>query len=110
MDNSNQANAYRAGVDATDDNSTIRDSNSLLYTDPDNDQALPETVLPLGGVKMEDSYLTRSNTYRFTAQYRADISRDHKVNLFGGTELTTVKRTYTTWTGWGYQYEYGGLT
>ena len=110
MDNSNQANAYRAGVDATDDNSTIRDSNSLLYTDPDNDQALPETVLPLGGIKMEDSYLTRSNTYRFTAQYRSDITPDHKVNLFAGTELTTVKRTYTTWTGWGYQYEYGGLT
>ena len=34
MDNANQANAYRAGVDATDDNSTIRDNNALLYTDP----------------------------------------------------------------------------
>ncbi|MBQ4392286.1 MAG: SusC/RagA family TonB-linked outer membrane protein [Prevotella sp.] len=110
MDNANQANAYRAGVDATDDNSTIRDSNSLLYTDPDNDSALPETVLPSGGIKYEDSNKGRSNFYRVMAQFRTEINEDHSLSVLAGSELSTRRITNTTWTGWGYQYENGGLT
>lgn len=109
-DYSNQANAYRAGVDATDDNSTIRDSNPLLYTDPDNEKALPESVLPVGGIKYEDSNVTRSNFYRVTAQFRSDINENNTVNLLAGSELSTRRITSTSWTGWGYQYENGGLT
>ena len=110
MDDANQANAYRAGVDATDDNSTIRDSNSLLYTDPDNDLALPETVLPVGGIKYQYDDVMRSNYYRAIAEYR-DVYKDiHVVNLMAGTELSTVRRTANTWTGWGYQYNNGGIT
>ena len=109
-DNANQANAYRAGVDATDDNSTVRDSNSLLYTDPDDDSALPETVLPVGGIKYEDSNVGRSNFYRAMAQYRTEFNEDHSLSVLGGTELSTRRITNTTWTGWGYQYDNGGLT
>ena len=47
-DHSNQANAYRAGVDPED--ATIRDLNKFLYRDPDDPYALPETVLPQGGI------------------------------------------------------------
>ena len=110
MDNSNQANAYRAGVDATDDNSTIRDNNPLLYNDPDNDLSLPESILPKGGIKYEDSNTTRSNFYRITAQFRSDPSEDHSITLLAGSELSTRRITSTSWTGWGYQYENGGLT
>jgi hypothetical protein len=109
-DKSNQANAYRAGVDATDDNSTVRDSNPLLYTDPDNDLALPETVLPVGGIKYEDSHETRSNFYRITAQFRSDFNENNTLNLLAGSELSTRRITSTQWTGWGYQYDNGGLT
>jgi hypothetical protein len=31
------------------------------------------------------------------------------VNALIGTELSTVRRTATTWTGWGYQYNNGGI-
>ena len=110
MDKSNQANAYRAGVDATDDNSTIRYSNSLLYTDPDNDLALPETVLPQGGIKYQYDDVMRSNYYRAIAEYRDVYNEDHTLNLMGGSELSTVRRTSNTWTGWGYQYDNGGIT
>ena len=110
MDDSNQANAYRAGVDATDDNSTIRDSNSLLYTDPDNDSALPETVLPEGGIKYQYDDVMRSNYYRFMAEYRDVYNEKHVLNAMFGTELSTVKRTSTNWTGWGYQFKNGGIT
>ena len=38
-DNSNQANAYRAGI--SPENATIRASNPYLYTDPDDPNSLP---------------------------------------------------------------------
>ena len=109
MDKANQANAYRAGVDATDDNSTIRDNNPLLYTDPDNEQALPESVLPSGGIKYQYDDNMRSNNYRFMAEYRDVFNEKHVVNAMFGTELSTVRRTSTNWTGWGYQFDNGGI-
>ena len=109
-DNANQANAYRAGVDAEDDNSTIRDSNSLLYTDPDNELALPESILPQGGIKYQYDDKMRSNNYRVMADYR-DVFKDvHIINAMVGAEYSSVKRTSTNWTGWGYQFENGGIT
>lgn len=110
MDDSNQANAYRAGTDATDDNSTIRDSNSLLYTDPDNELALPESVLPVGGIKYQFDDAMRSFGYRVNADYRNVFKDVHTVNAMIGSELTTVRRTSTNWTGWGFQYNNGGIT
>ncbi|MBQ0056049.1 MAG: SusC/RagA family TonB-linked outer membrane protein [Bacteroidales bacterium] len=110
MDDSNQANAYRAGADQSDDNSTIRDSNPLLYTDPDNDLALPESVLPQGGIKYQYDDKMRSNNLRFIAEYRDVYNEKHTVNAMAGTELSTVRRTATNWTGWGYQYNNGGIT
>ena len=114
MDDANQANAYRAGVDAQDDNSTIRDNNSLLYTDPDNELALPESVLPSGGIKYQYDDNMRSNTFRFMAGYN-DVFKDkrdneHTLNAMLGTEYSSVRRTNTTWTGWGYQFNNGGIT
>ena len=109
MDGSNQANAYRAGVNQQDDNSTIRNSNPLLYTNPDDELALPESVLPEGGIKYEYSDKMRSNNYRFMAEYRDVYNEKHVVNALFGSELSTVRRTPTTWTGWGYQYNNGGI-
>ena len=114
MDKANQANAYRAGVDQQDDNSTIRDSNSLLYTDPDNELALPESILPTGGIKYQYDDNMRSNTFRFMSSYNnvfTDKSdKEHTLNGMVGTEYSSVRRTATTWTGWGYQFENGGIT
>ncbi len=109
MDNANQANAYRAGTDAQDDNSTVRDSNPLLYTDPDNEKALPETVLPQGGIKYQYDDKMRSNNYRFMAEYRDVFNEKHVLNAMIGSELSTVRRTSTSWTGWGYQFNNGGI-
>ncbi len=68
MDQANQANAYRAGVDQQDDNSSVRDANSLLYTDPDNELALPESVLPTGGMtSIRSTVWSEQNTPPFAA-------------------------------------------
>ena len=45
-DDSNQAGAYRAGLD----DKTIMDRNPFLYTNPDNPYALPVSILPEGGI------------------------------------------------------------
>lgn len=110
LDDSNQANAYRAGTDATDDNSTIRDSNPLLYTDPDDENALPESVLPMGGIKYQNENHMTSYNYRFTASYDNAWDEKYVLNAMVGTEYTTVHRIDKNWTGWGYQFYNGGIT
>jgi len=110
MDKANQANAYRAGVDAQDDNSTIRNNNILLYTDPDDEKALPESVLPEGGIKYQYDDNMRSNTLRFMASYNNVFKDKHTINGMVGTEYSSVRRTNTIWTGWGYQYDNGSIT
>lgn len=110
MDDSNQANAYRAGTDENEDpNSTVRDGNKLLYTDPDDDSAIPVSILPKGGIKYQTDYNLRSNDYRVTLQYRGRFTDDHILNAFFGSEMETYKQTTTKWTGWGYQYNNGGI-
>ncbi len=110
MDDSNQANAYRAGVDEISDNSTIRNSNSLLYTDPDDETALPVSVLPVGGIMYKTDRTMKSEDYRVTVSYKDVFNEKHVVNAMAGAELEKVYRTTNEWTGWGYQYNNGGLT
>lgn len=59
-DNSNQANAYRAGIIPED--ATIRDANKYLYTNPDDPNALPETILPRAVYTSTTHTLSRSST------------------------------------------------
>ncbi len=108
-DQSNQARAYRAGIDPEDN--TIRESNSFLYTDPDDPTALPETVLPKGGIYNLTEYSLLSADFRATVSYNRDLGRngDHIISLFGGGELNSTDRQYTWFRGWGYQYENGGV-
>ncbi len=108
-DESNQARAYRAGIDP--ENSTIRDANPYLYTDPDNPLALPETVMPKGGIYNLTEYSLLSTDFRATISYNADLGRngDHIISLFGGGELNSTDRQYTWFRGWGYQYNNGGV-
>ena len=107
-DESNQARAYRAGIDPED--ATIRDSNPYLYSDPDDPLALPETVLPKGGIYDFTEYSLTSMDFRATISYNADLGKhgDHIISLFGGGELNSTDRQSTWFRGWGYQYNNGG--
>ena len=108
-DNSNQARAYRAGIDP--ENATIRDLNPYLYTDPDDPLALPETVMPKGGIYNLTEYALTSMDFRATVSYNADLGKsgEHILSLFGGGELNSTDRQYTWFRGWGYQYDNGGV-
>lgn len=115
-DHSNQANAYRAGV-GDSENDLIRNSNYYLYTDPDKPGAVPETVLPVGGIYTIKENRLLDVAFRATISYnrgfanggRGEEGEDHMINLFAGTELNSTDRQKTKFIGWGYQYDNGGI-
>ena len=103
-DYSNQAMAYRAMDDAT-----MRDANPWLYTDPDNPNSLPVTVMPYGGFYNETKYSMNGYDFRATLNYNDVFNDDHIFNFFGGSEVNSVDRKNTSFDGVAMQYEMGML-
>jgi len=106
-DNSNQAMAYRAGVDP--ENATIRDVNPYLYKDPDDPSALPETILPKGGIYTYTGNTLRTLDFRGQSTYVTNINDVHIVNFLGAVEISSTDRASDWFRGWGYQYDNGGI-
>lgn len=104
LDNSNQAQAYRAM-----DNSTIRDKNPFLYSDPDNLTALPITVLPEGGIYDRVDNSLFGWDFRATGTYSETFAEKHIVNVYGGMEMNSIDRRTSTFRGWGMQYNMGEI-
>ena len=102
LDDSNQAQAYRS-METT----TIRDSNSYLYTDPDDPYALPVTVLPYGGIYQRTDNKMFGWDMRLAASYNDTFFTDHTVNLYGGMETNSIDRHAIWFRGWGMQYSMG---
>ena len=113
-DNSNQARAYRAGVDENE-NDLIRDANEYLYTDPDVIGAQPESVLPNGGIytvtenKLISVDLRASVSYVHGFANDGTEGEDHLINVYAGLESNSTDRQRVWFRGWGYQYENGGI-
>lgn len=105
-ENSNLAQAYRAMDDAT-----MRDNNPWLYTDPDDANSLPVTVLPKGGFYRETKYRMNAWDARFTANYNDAYGANdqHIVNLFYGMEMNTTDRFSDFFNAVGLQYGNGML-
>ncbi len=99
---SNQAMAYRAGVDPID--AIVREQNPFLYTDPDDPNALPETVLPEGGIKFKNDYSIRQLDFRATANYNASFGSEsqHLLNVFAGAEANQTDRNAQYQELWGW--------
>ena len=108
MDNSNMANAYRAGIDP--ENAIIRSSNSYLYTDPDVKNSLPETILDKGGMLFYEKNNTKTFSFRASAQYMKDFHNgDHILALFAGMEAVRLDRFRESFDAWGVVYANGYL-
>ena len=105
-DHSNQAMAYRAGIDP--ENATIRDSNKFLYTDPDDPNALPQTILPQGGIYYNNNYTVSQYDFRGTATYNKSWNNIHIFNALAGVEVSSTDRNQIAWEGWGFVYDNGG--
>jgi TonB-linked SusC/RagA family outer membrane protein len=106
-DQSNQAEAYRAGISPVD--ATIREKNPLLYTNPDDLGAFPVTILPAGGIYDRTAYSLLGVDARATLSYNKSINDTHILNFFGGMETGSADRNKAWFRGWGYQYDNGGV-
>lgn len=104
LDYSNQAMAYRAMG-----NSTIRNNNSFLYSDPDDIYALPITVLPNGGIYERTDRGITTYDLRSTASYNDVINENHIINLYAGFEADKIDRHASWFRGWGMQYSLGEI-
>jgi len=108
LENSNQALAYRAGIIPED--AIIRSSNTYLYTDPDEDNALPESVLKEGGILFFNKNSLRQLDGRITGQWQKNFNNgQHLLNIYAGMEASRVDRFYESFEGWGIVYANGNI-
>lgn len=103
-ENSNQANAFRAAP-----NATIAKANKFLYTDPDDPEAPPIVVLPYGGFYNRDEDELKNYTLRNTVNLNKTFLDVHEVRGLIGQEIKYADRQNSNNTGFGYQYENGGV-
>ncbi|QNK61034.1 SusC/RagA family TonB-linked outer membrane protein [Pedobacter sp. PAMC26386] len=102
-DNSNRANAYRANY-----NSVIAGRNTYLYKDSDNPNALPEVVMPAGGLYNRTDNSLGSYNLRNNLSYIRNFGQDD-INILVGQEIRSADRQNAFNNGFGYQYDNGGI-
>ena len=100
LNSSNQAEAYRAGVD----DPNIRDNNVFLYTDPDKPNSLPISVMPSGGIYTSDHNNMRQWNFRGTVNYNKVWNDTHIFNALAGMEANKVDRDNTYNSVYGVDY------
>ena len=103
-ENSNQANAYRAAPTAT-----IAEANRFLYRDPDHPELPPRVVLPYGGFYNRDEDELKNYTYRNMLNFDKKFGAVHQIQALVGQEVKSADRLNANNTGFGYQYENGGV-
>lgn len=101
---SNQANAFRAAR-----TSEIANLNKFLYRDPDDPEAEPIVVLPYGGFYNRTEDELRNYTVRNTLNYNKLFADVHQIQALAGQEIKYTDRQNANNTGFGYQYENGGV-
>lgn len=105
LNESNQAEAYRAGVD----DPNIMYNNTYLYQDPDKPNSLPISVMPTGGIYTRDDYMVRQLDFRGTVQYNKVWNDTHIMNLFGGMEANRTDNDQMMHSDYGVDYNNGRL-
>jgi TonB-linked SusC/RagA family outer membrane protein len=103
-ENSNMPQAYRANG-----NSTIISGNRFLYADPDNPNSEKLVVLPDGGFYNTTDNLLRSYDVRNQLNYKNSFNDLHDLSFVTGIQIQGNERKNRQNTGYGYQYESGGL-
>lgn len=105
LNESNQAEAYRAGVD----DPIIMYNNRFLYTDPDEPNSLPISVMPTGGIYTRNDYSVEQLDFRGTVQYNKVWRDTHIMNLFGGMEVNKTDKDQVYHSDYGVDYNKGRL-
>ncbi len=110
-ENSNMANAYRAGTiyeSSGIENNRIMDQNRFLYRDPSNPDSRPVSVLPYGGIYLTNENVLKSFYIRNALNFNKKINK-HYFTGFATQELRYLDRTSKNNIGYGYQFGKGGV-
>ena len=102
-EDSNVAGAHRAN-----ETTIIAKNNPFLFTDPDNPDAIPQVVLPNGGILRTSEDNLQSYYFRNALEYKSLFKNVHDVKLFLGQEYRHTDRDNNFSTGYGYQFKKGG--
>lgn len=105
LNNSNQAEAYRAGVD----NPNIMYSNPFLYTDPDEPNSLPVSVMPEGGIYTLNKNSVRQLDFRGTINYNNIWNDKHIFNALVGMEANRADYDASEHITYGVDYDHGRI-
>ena len=102
----NAANAYRAAG-----NSTIRSLNPFLYRDPEDLSAEPIVILPYGGFYNTATNRMLNYDVRNSLSFNKvwDGAHTHEFGILAGVQATSTDRRVNSTTGYGYQYDQGGI-
>ncbi len=103
-ENSNMANAYRAA-----DNATMREANRFLYDDPDDENPEKIIVLPYGGFYNTTEDVLINYDFRNSLNYVNTFNEKHTLNILLGQQMKYADRQNTSNTGYGYQFDNGGV-
>ena len=101
LNHSNQAEAYRAGVD----NPNIMYNNSYLYQDPDKPNSLPVSVMPNGGIYTINRNSVKQLDFRGTINYNKVWNDTHIFNALAGMEANRADYDATEHITMGVDYE-----
>ena len=96
------ANSFRA------DGFSLRQVNRRLYRNPAGSaNALPETILPVGGFLRETNATREVYTFRGQADWDALDNETHLLNLLAGTEIILNQYNQTRLNGFGFIFANG---
>lgn len=109
-DESNMAEAYRAGTlyGIEGENTTIAEKNKFLYTDPEDPDAPPVSVLPHGGLYLKNNISLKNFYFRNNLDWERSFGK-HFINAFATQELRYLDRSSDSFRGYGFQYDKGGV-
>ena len=102
-EDSNVAGAHRAN-----ETTIIAKNNPFLFTDPDNPDAIPQVVLPNGGILRTSEDNLQSYYFRNALEYKSLFKNVQRCKLFLGQEYRHTDRDNNFSTGYGYQFKKGG--
>lgn len=108
-ENSNEANAYRAGT-RPNDSELIRNDNRLLYERPGETTGIKYSVLPQRGIYEE--YNDKMENYYFNANinWNPKLGDNHSFTTLLGTEVRYIDRGNSWHSGYGHFYDMGNLS
>ncbi|MCF0208372.1 MAG: SusC/RagA family TonB-linked outer membrane protein, partial [Bacteroidaceae bacterium] len=105
LNQSNQAEAYRAGVD----DPNVMNDNIYLYKDPDKENSLPISVMPTGGIYTRTDNTVEQLDFRLSANYNKIWNDTHIFNAYLGMEVNKTEKEKIFHSDYGVDYDNGRL-